>query len=83
MKLRLLLAFVFLGTCALLWAQNPARTPVSLAYDLRRVNADTVDIRIKITDKDGKAFAGVREEPVFAIFDEGGKKLAEGKFKFG
>jgi len=83
MKLRFFLAFVFLGACALLWAaQNPERTPLTLAYDLKRTNAETVAISIKITDKNGKAFS-VKEEPAFTIFDESGKKLTEGKFPFG
>ena len=83
MHFRLLLTVVFLGACGFLWAQDSERTAVTLAYDLKRVNADTVAVSIKITDKDGKPFAGLKEEPAFTIFDESGKKLAVGKFQFG
>ena len=77
---------VFLGASVLLWAQTeaPKSEPVKVSFDLKRVNADTVSISLKMTKGD-KPFAAssLSEAPAFTIFDEKGNKLTEDKFKFG
>ena len=93
MKLRLPRTVVFFGACvlagALLWAQtatpnNPARTPLSVAWNISRAKADTLAIGIKLTDASGNPHAVTpAEAPGLTIYDESGKKLGEGKFSFG
>jgi len=88
MNLRFLLAVVFFWVGTFLWAQTetPQAEPVQLTYHLKShrgpFDSTKIAIHIRITNKDGQDVL-VREALSCTLFDESGKRLADGKFRFG